>query len=224
MKHIIDNIPEKPIQPETITEDMPIKNSSLYQETQSSSFDSEREKLLEIFLASSAIGDDLKYYKKNLNKKMEIAKLLAKTLKQCQKNIIYIRNQLEICKCYSEKCLLITELEEQQTIYRKALEDLRMAKNETSRLEFGLNQTEVQAEAKFSKWLQQRNNDDLKEKYNYCKLCNKNNSSSFEDCIGSKTSSNHNFACTNTYDYQSELYSYNAMDRNLTSCDSICLY
>lgn len=102
------------------------------------------------FLKNSAIGSTISHHKCHLEKKLQIAKILAKTLKQCQLNITHIRKKLDLTQCYSEKRMLIKELEEQQVVYGKSLEGLRVAKEETRRIEADMKKAELQAMKEFN--------------------------------------------------------------------------
>lgn len=110
--------------------------------------------LFETFLKDSDNSKDLEYFTQNLQKKLEMAKIYAETIDQCQKNITYIRQQLQSRVNNSTKNKLIIELEEQQKIYSKSLDDLKTVKNETYHLQSGLKKAELKTMRTFKRWLE----------------------------------------------------------------------
>ncbi|XP_018564789.1 kinesin-like protein KIF6 [Anoplophora glabripennis] len=112
--------------------------------------------LFENFLKDPENGKDMEYYTQNLQKKLEIAKIYAETIDQCQKNITYIRQQLQSRTNNTVKNKLIIELEEQQKIYSKSLDDLKMVKNETYHLQSGLKKAELKTMRIFKGWLERQ--------------------------------------------------------------------
>lgn len=134
-----------------------VNNKYLNRQNQQDSDELQRQqqnKLFGTFLVRSGKGKDLDYYRININTKLENAKLLTQAIEQCQTNILYIKKKLELCGCHTEKVILIKEIEEQQDIYKKVLEEMKLVKDETTRLEFGLKQTEIRATQEFSMWLE----------------------------------------------------------------------
>ncbi|CAG9819513.1 unnamed protein product [Phaedon cochleariae] len=117
----------------------------------------ERGDLFKVFLSYPKNSETLSFYQTTLEKKLEMARIYAQAIKQCQKNISYIKLQLETSPCYSEKSLLIQELHEQQEIYKKALVELKEIENETHHLQSGLKQEEFKVKHFFNEWMKQNN-------------------------------------------------------------------
>lgn len=114
----------------------------------------DEKQLLEAFLKDPENSKDLDYYTRNLQKKLEKAKIHADTIDQCQKNITYIRQQLQSRSDNSLKNKLVVELEEQQKIYSKSLDDLKTVKNETYHLQSGLKKAEIKTVRSFKSWME----------------------------------------------------------------------
>lgn len=110
--------------------------------------------LFDIFLKDPENSKDLDYYTRNLQKKLEMAKIYADTIDQCQKTITYIRQRLQTKSNNSVKNKLVVELEEQQKIYSRSLDDLKTVKNETYHLQSGLRKAEIKTIKMFKGWLE----------------------------------------------------------------------
>ncbi|KAJ8919562.1 hypothetical protein NQ315_002184, partial [Exocentrus adspersus] len=181
LKKIIDEIPENPINPNRTPFGNQLRQTPTYQIDKSKSVDyvkiiqdkrrhsqslpefcldkpeveNEVEKrLLEIFLKHPSNTKDLKYYNQNLQKKLQMAKVHADTIDQCQKNITCIRQQLQTCSNSITKSKLLKELEGQQKIYSKSLDDLKTVKDETLHLQTGLKKAEIKLMRSFRDWLE----------------------------------------------------------------------
>ncbi|KAG5895614.1 hypothetical protein JTB14_017723 [Gonioctena quinquepunctata] len=164
LKNIIDKIPEKPVnlsmnqngklEPNKDTKNCFSDHSRTFS---GGAFASEPEEtehsLKELFLTENP--NNLNFYKRNLESKLETARMYAQTIDQCQENISYIRKQLENSPRGSRKALLINELEQHQNIYRKALIELKDVQKETTHLETGLEQEEIRANYNFKRWLEE---------------------------------------------------------------------
>ncbi|XP_050298333.1 kinesin-like protein KIF3A isoform X2 [Anthonomus grandis grandis] len=84
---------------------------------------------------------EVDYYLKRLSCAYEKAKILAATIDECQVQITYIREKLDgNNEFHSQKRrnILYEELERQQNVYAKSLEQLKEIKKETLQLEGGL--------------------------------------------------------------------------------------
>ncbi|KAL1489953.1 hypothetical protein ABEB36_013877 [Hypothenemus hampei] len=80
-------------------------------------------------------------YAKMLRTTYDKAKTLASTIEECQINIKYLREKLDLASKHNDKekmCFLTKELENEQTLYKKSLIELKEIKNEALLLETGL--------------------------------------------------------------------------------------
>ncbi|XP_023013193.2 uncharacterized protein [Leptinotarsa decemlineata] len=161
LKNIIDKIPEHPVNLNSRHEtgfqsDMDTKPPFTdCEQPQTCITDDNDEVLLKLYLSNPKNSNTLNFYRRALENKLEMAKLLAETIKQCQKNISCVREALENCIDASQRSHLITELEQQQNIYRRALTDLKDIQKETLHLESGLKRTEIKTEQQYRRWLEE---------------------------------------------------------------------
>ncbi|XP_056648003.1 kinesin-like protein KIF6 isoform X3 [Diorhabda sublineata] len=158
LKNIIDRIPETPVPLSTIDGRSTISSiDSLNHKMQYLSIEDERI-LYEKFMSCPEISSELIFYKNALEKQFREAKLCAETIENCQKQINFIKQQLDLPLSWIERNQLIPELEKQQTIYKKTLMDIKNIQSETAHLQSGLKQAEVKSQHKFKVWIQEWSN------------------------------------------------------------------
>lgn len=168
LKNILDNIPEKPVNQKQLPtmlkhKENPSssprsagKSTSAPEQSVVSNSEPTSEDLQSLyadFLEHDEITGSLNTYKHALEKKLTMAKLCSEAIRQCQRNILFLKRKLDIHLNGSPRNVLINELEEQQNTYKKALAELKDLQYETMHLQAGLEQAQEKAQQKFQEWL-----------------------------------------------------------------------
>ncbi|CAG9835825.1 unnamed protein product [Diabrotica balteata] len=118
----------------------------------------EEKRLYEIYTSNPEVSETLNYYKRELEERLNVAKKCAKDIEVSQRKISNIKQKLDGVLSVTEKNQLLIELENQQTLYKAALDHLRLLQSETFRLQCdlkkaeGTSQSEGMSQSQFQEW------------------------------------------------------------------------
>ncbi|XP_072386507.1 kinesin-like protein KIF6 [Diabrotica undecimpunctata] len=118
----------------------------------------EEKRLYEIFTSNPEVSETLNYYKRELEERLNVAKKCAKNIEVSQRKISNIKQKLDGLSSVTEKSQLLKELENQQSLYKAALDHLRLLQSETFRLQCdlkkaeGTSQSEGMSQSQFQDW------------------------------------------------------------------------